>query len=59
MIETIIKAVVLGIILYVVYYLVGLLVAALGLPSLISLVVGILLAIGFLAYLLKAFGINF
>ena len=59
MLETIIKAVVLAIVLYVVYILVGMVVAALGLPAILSLVVGVILVLGFLLWLLKAFGINF
>ena len=59
MVQTIIKAVVLALVLYVVYILVGMLVAALGLPSVLTLIVGILLLLGFLLFVLRAFGINF
>lgn len=59
MIETLIKAIVLGIVLFIVYYLVGLIVVALGLPGIVTLVIGVLLALGFLIWLLRAFGISF
>lgn len=59
MLSTIIKATVLGIVLFIAYYLVGLLVAALGLPTIVTLIVGILLVLGFLVWLLKEFGISF
>lgn len=59
MISTILKAVVLAIVLWVVYYLVGLIVAAFGAPAVITLIIGVLLALGFLIWVLKAFGISF
>jgi hypothetical protein len=59
MIDTIIKAIVLAIVLFVVYYLVGLVVAAFALPAVATLVVGVILALGFCYWLLKAFGIQF
>jgi len=59
MISTIIKAIVLAIVLFVVYYLVGLVVTALGLPAVITLIVGVLLALCFCAWLLRAFGVSF
>lgn len=59
MISTLIKAIVLAIVLFVVYYLVGLIVAAFGLPALVTLIIGVLLALGFLLWLLREFGIAF
>ncbi len=59
MIDKIIKATVLGIVLYIVYILVGMLVTALGIPAIVTLVIGILLALGFLAFVLKLFEISF
>lgn len=59
MLNTILKAIVLGIALYVVYVLVGMIVAALGLPAVVALVVGVLLALGFIIWVLRAFGISF
>ena len=59
MLSTIIKAIVLGIVLYIAYYLVGLIVVALGLPTIVTLIVGILLVLCFLVWLLREFGISF
>ncbi len=59
MLNTILKAIVLGIVLWIVYYLVGLIVAALALPAVVALIVGVLLALGFLIWLLRSFGISF
>lgn len=59
MLATILKAIVLGICLYVVYFLVGLLVVAFGLPVIVSLIIGVLLAIGFIIWVLRAFDIKF
>ena len=59
MLETIIKAIVLAVVLYVVYYCVGLIVVALGAPAVITLIVGVLLLLGFLYWILKRFGITF
>ncbi len=59
MIETIIKGIILAVVLGAVWYLVGLVVTALAWPAVVTLIVGVLLALGFLLWVLKAFGINF
>jgi len=59
MLTTLFKAIILAIVLLIVYYLVGLVVAALGAPAVVTLIIGVLLALGFLIWVLHAFGISF
>ncbi len=59
MIDTIIKAAILGLVLYVVFILIGMLITAISLPAVILPITGILLALCYLAWLLKALGITF
>lgn len=58
MIEKLIRAIVVGVVLYVVFIIIGAVVSAVGLPSLVTVLAGAILALIFCAYLLKLFGIN-
>lgn len=58
MIEKLIRAIVVGVVLYVVFIIIGAVVSAVGLPSLVTVLAGAVLALVFCAYLLRLFNIT-
>lgn len=58
MLETIVKAILFAAVLYIVHILVVWLVAAMGLPSVISTIIAVVLIAMFILWIIKAFGIS-
>lgn len=59
MLNKVIEAVIVGVVLYIVYIILSLVINALGGTAILVTLVGVLLLLLFVAYLLKAFGVNF
>jgi hypothetical protein len=58
MIEKLIRALVVGVVLYIVFIVIGAVVSAVGLPSLVTVLAGVVLALVFCGYVLRLFGIT-